>query len=134
VAEDVVQETFFQIWNKASLYDPSRGTLGSWVIRVARNRAIDHLRSAAGRMSARTTDLCGTEAFPDGGDAVSNLDARRRVEAAFHKLNPNQMAVIRLAYYEGMSQSEMASHLNQPLGTVKTLVRSALRILREELA
>ena len=134
VAEDVVQETFFQIWTKAGSYDPRRGTIGVWVVRLARNRAIDYLRSAAGRMAARAVQLSGAEASADGADPDSQLEDRRRIDAALRKLNPHQLVVIQLAYYEGMSQSEMAGHLNQPLGTIKTAVRAALRILRQEFA
>ena len=136
VAEDLVQETFLRVWNRMQAFDQERGALGPWVLAVARNRAIDYLRSTDGRMSAGTLELDRLELpgqFCDFEDRALSLDRARRLKDAFEKLTPNQKIVVELAYYEGLSQTEMAERLKQPLGTVKTWVRSALQVLREEL-
>jgi RNA polymerase sigma-70 factor, ECF subfamily len=135
-AEDLVQETFLRVWNRVQSFDPQKGALGPWVLTVARNRAIDYLRSIDGRMAAGALELDRVEnpaLFCDFTDNALSLDRARRLKGAFEKLNPNQRMVIELAYYEGLSQTEMAEQMKQPLGTVKTWVRSALKILRDEL-
>jgi len=135
-AEDLVQETFLRIWNRMPAFDQERGALGPWVLTVARNRAIDYLRSADGRMSAGALDLDRLEhpgQFCDFDNRALSLDRARMLKEAFEKLTPNQKTVIELAYYEGLSQTEMADRMQQPLGTVKTWVRSALKVLREQL-
>jgi RNA polymerase sigma-70 factor (ECF subfamily) len=136
-AEDLVQETFLRVWNRVQSFDPQRGALGPWVLTVARNRAIDYLRSLDGRMSASSLELDrleGPKLFSDFEDSALALDRARRLKGAFEKLSPNQRMVIELAYYEGLSQTEMAERMKQPLGTVKTWVRSALKVLRDELS
>ena len=135
-AEDLVQETFLRVWNRMQAFDQERGALGPWVLAVARNRAIDYLRSADGKMSAGTLELDRLEhpaRFCDFEDRALSLDRARRLKDAFEKLTPHQKTVVELAYYEGLSQTEMAERLQQPLGTVKTWVRSALKVLREQL-
>jgi RNA polymerase sigma-70 factor (ECF subfamily) len=135
-AEDLVQETFLRVWNRIQAFDQERGALGPWVLTVARNRAIDYVRSVDGKMSAGALDLDRLEhpgQFCDFEDRVLSLDRARRLKDAFEKLTPNQKTVVELAYYEGLSQTEMAERMQQPLGTVKTWVRSALKVLREQL-
>jgi len=135
-AEDLVQETFLRIWNRIPAFDQERGALGPWVLTVARNRAIDYLRSSDGRMSAGALDLDRLEhpgQFCDFDNRALSLDRARMLKEAFEKLTPNQKTVIELAYYEGLSQTEMADRMQQPLGTIKTWVRSALKVLREQL-
>lgn len=137
LAEDLVQETFLRIWNRAGSFDAERGVIGSWVLTVARNRAIDHLRSTDGRMQSGAVDLEKLENLARFAtfdvDALA-LDRQKRLKTAFQKLTPNQRQVIDLAYFEGLSQTEMSERLKQPLGTVKTWTRSALKVLRDELA
>lgn len=136
VAEDLVQESFLRVWNRVQGFDPERGALGPWVLAVARNRAIDYLRSVDGRMAQSAVELEANEhpsMFTDLEREVLNRDRARHLQHAFERLNPHQRLVIELAYYEGLSQSEMAERIKQPLGTVKTWVRSALQVLREEL-
>ena len=135
IAEDLVQETFLRVWNRVHAFDGERGSLGAWLLAVARNRAIDYLRSTAGRernaIELDETDhpalYCNME--PD----ILNADKIRRVRAAMEKLSPNQRTAMELAYFEGLSQTEMAEKIGQPLGTVKTWVRTALKSLRAEL-
>ena len=136
VAEDLVQETFIRVWNRMESFDAERGALGAWVLTVARNRAIDYLRSTDGRMQAGAVELEKLERpgyFAGMDTQALSMDRVRRLKNAFEKLSPSQKTVIELAYYEGMSQTEVAGKLNQPLGTVKTWTRAALKILRDEL-
>lgn len=136
VAEDLVQESFLRIWNRVHGFDQERGALGPWILAVARNRAIDYLRSIQGRDLESPLELERIEnpaLYSDLQSKILNLDRVKRLKEAFEKLTPNQRTVIELAYYEGLSQVEMSEHLKQPLGTVKTWVRTALKVLREEL-
>ena len=135
IAEDLVQETFLRVWNRAQGFDGDRGALGGWLLAVARNRAIDYLRSAGGRLR-NAVELEETEhpsLYLDLEREVLNSDKARRLRQAMEKLNPNQRSAIELAYFEGLSQTEMAERMGQPLGTVKTWVRTALKNLREAL-
>jgi RNA polymerase sigma-70 factor (ECF subfamily) len=135
-AEDLVQETFLRVWNRVQAFDAEKGALGPWILTVARNRAIDYLRSVDGRMAQNAFELEINEhpsLFANLETEVLNSDRARRLRTAFEKLTPNQKLVIELAYYEGLSQSEMATRMSQPLGTIKTWVRSALKALREDL-
>jgi RNA polymerase sigma-70 factor (ECF subfamily) len=137
VAEDLVQETFLRVWNRAQTFDVERGALGPWLLSIARNRAIDHVRSASARMDRNAFELDAHEhpsLFVDMERDVVNADHARLIQKAIAKLSQNQREVIQLAYYEGLSQSEMAERMGQPLGTVKTWVRGALKFLRDEIS
>ncbi len=136
VAEDLVQETFLRVWNRAQGFDAARGALGPWLLAVARNRAIDYIRSSGGKMARGALDLEYAEhpsAFVNFESDLLTRDREMRVRKAVDRLNENQRHVIELAYFEGLSQTEMAERMGQPLGTVKTWVRSALKNLRDEL-
>ncbi|HXE64837.1 MAG TPA: sigma-70 family RNA polymerase sigma factor [Bryobacteraceae bacterium] len=136
IAEDLVQETFLRVWNRIQAFEPGRGALGPWLVAIARNRAIDHVRSSSSKMDRNAFELDVREhpaLFVDMQREVENTDHARIIRAAIKKLNPNQQKVIELAYYEGLSQTEMAERMGQPLGTIKTWVRAALGVLREEL-
>ena len=135
IAEDLVQETFLRVWNRVHAFDAGKGGFGPWLLAVARNRAIDYLRSAGGRMR-NALELQETDhpaLFSDFEKDLLNADRVRRIKSALERLSVNQRAVIELAYFEGLSQTEMADRMGQPLGTVKTWVRTALKSLREEL-
>jgi RNA polymerase sigma-70 factor (ECF subfamily) len=136
IAEDLLQETFLRIWNRSAGFDAERGALGPWLLTVARNRAIDHIRSAGARNSRNVIELESREhKSQDLGAEIDlqNKDRAKVIRAAMDRLTENQRRVIELAYYEGLSQTEMAEKLGQPLGTIKTWVRGALKKLREEL-
>src|SRR5882724_8898353 len=136
VAEDLVQETFIRVWNRIQAFDHQKGALGPWILTVARNRAIDYVRSVDGRMSACALEVEKMESplvFSTLENDIMNMDRVRSLKAAFEKLDANQRLVLELAYFEGMSQTEMAGKLQKPLGTVKTWVRGALKALREEM-
>ena len=135
VAEDLVQETFLRVWNRVHGFDAERGAIGPWLLAVARNRAIDYLRSAGGR-ERNTFELEETghpSLYTDMERDILLSDSARRVKSAMEKLPTNHRQVIELAYFEGLSQSEMAERMGQPLGTVKTWVRTALQTLRDDL-
>jgi RNA polymerase sigma-70 factor (ECF subfamily) len=135
IAEDLVQETFLRVWNRVHSIDSEKGCLGPWLLAIARNRAIDYLRSSAGR-ERKAVELDETDHAPlySGMEAdILISDQARRVKVAMEKLAPNYRAVMELAYFEGLSQSEMAVQMGQPLGTIKTWVRTALQSLRDEL-
>ena len=136
VAEDLVQETFLRVWNRAQAFDSERGALGPWLLAVARNRAIDYIRSADGRMARNAYELVEREnpaLFANLESQMITSDQARRIREALAKLNVRQRNVIELAYFEGLSQTEIAEKLGQPLGTIKTWVRAALKNLREQL-
>lgn len=136
IAEDLVQETFLRVWNRAQIFEAGRGALGPWLLTIARNRAIDHIRSASSRMQKNSFEFDAREhpsLFVDMEREVFNTDHARIIRKAIAQLNENQQKVIELAYYEGLSQTEMAERMGQPLGTIKTWVRSALKVLRGEL-
>jgi len=135
IAEDLVQETFLRVWNRAQGLDAQKGSVGPWLLAVARNRAIDYLRSAGGRernaLEFEETDHPAL--YCDMEQDLLTSDQARRVKTAIERLSPHLRQVIELAYFEGLSQSEMAERLGQPLGTVKTWVRAALKNLRDQL-
>src|ERR1700681_1360720 len=135
VAEDLVQETFLRVWNRVQGFDAEKGSIGPWLLAVARNRAIDYLRSTTGR-ARNSLELDATDHPALYCDMEKDLlvsDKARRIKTAMLKLSPNQREVIELAYFEGLSQTEMSERMGQPLGTVKTWVRAALKSLRDEL-
>ncbi len=133
VAEDLVQETFLRVWNAAGAFDPERGAPGPWLLAVARNRALDYLRGQARHIS-RTLELRENEhpsLFVDLPDDALRLDRARKISKALDALGSQQRQAIELAYFEGMSQSEIAERMGQPLGTVKTWMRRALQQMRQ---
>jgi RNA polymerase sigma-70 factor, ECF subfamily len=134
-AEDLVQETFLRVWNRVHLVNAAKGAVGPWLLAVARNVAIDYLRSTAGR-ERNAVELDEAGHAPLYGEMEAEIlisDQARRAKAAMDKLAPNYRTVMELAYFEGLSQSEMSVRMGQPLGTIKTWVRAALQCLRDEL-
>jgi RNA polymerase sigma-70 factor, ECF subfamily len=136
VAEELVQEAFLRVWNRADAFQQERGALGPWVLTVARNQALDYVRSLEGRSSKRAVSMDDTEppvAMNASEERILDGIQLKKVRAAMAKLNENHRQVIELAYFEGLSQTEMAERISQPLGTIKTWTRMALKLLREEL-
>lgn len=155
IAAEVVQETFLALWDRAELFDPSRGTLAAWLARIARNRAIDRLRAAARHDRAANFSsfarndaddhsvaewltatgeligVAGPEPAPE--TALVDKEMRASIEDALGSLDLVERQVIGLAYGRGLSQSEIAARLGWPIGTVKTRTRRALRHLRDRL-
>lgn len=132
-SEDVVQETFSKVWNHSHLIDENAVHIGPWVIAIARNVALDYLRSPAARTFQPDTALehLGVESTAE--QSLITEQNARLVANAIRTLHPNQKQVIELAYFKGLSQSQIAEHLNQPLGTVKSWTRMALVHLRSVL-
>ncbi|MET0214251.1 MAG: sigma-70 family RNA polymerase sigma factor [Vicinamibacterales bacterium] len=138
-AEDVVQEVFAQAWRQAARYDASRGVVGAWLLMMTRSRAIDKLRSARARPDSRAVDDPRViEEMPavlrDAPSRIIDAENARLAQRALAELPLLQRLVIELAYYEGLTQREIAERLEQPLGTVKSRLRLGLLKLRDALA
>ena len=135
-AEDVVQEVFAQAWQQASRYDVRRGTVAAWLLVRARSRALDRLRARRTRPDLAGTPLRAVE-IADSADAADvqlvSAEQVARVREALAGLPVSQRAALELAYYEGLSHAEIATRLDQPLGTIKTRIRLAMIKLRESL-
>ncbi len=132
-AEDLTQETFLRVWNRIHTFSNERGNLQGWLVTVARNRAFDYLRSQQSSVSLASSNL---DELERAGHFYSELDQSDRiakqnaVAQALNSLPEDQREVIHLTHYEGMTQTEIAEKLGKPLGTVKGLVRGALKKLR----
>ena len=140
-AEGVLLETFMQAWERADRYDPTRGSVVCWLLMMARTRALDALR-ASGRRERAAERAAADD--PEGAQMVSDpaYDPARGAErgdeavavaAALRTLSEVQRAAIELAFFEGLSHSEIAERLSVPLGTIKTRIRAGLQRLREVL-
>jgi RNA polymerase sigma-70 factor, ECF subfamily len=135
-AEDVVQEVFAQAWGQASRYDVQRGTVAAWLLTRARSRALDRLRARRARPDLAGTSLHAVEIVDSAGAADLQLVSAEqvaRVREALAELPVSQRAALELAYYDGLSHAEIATRLDQPLGTIKTRIRLAMIKLRESL-
>ena len=137
-AEEILAETFWQVWNHAASYDPLRGAVEGWAITIGRNRALDRLR-ARKRREVYTAQYEEEERvhsrpqdFPPE-EVVIQGERYRAVVNALESLPQEQRLPIELAYYEGLSQTEIADRLAQPLGTIKSRVRLGLLHLRQTL-
>jgi RNA polymerase sigma-70 factor (ECF subfamily) len=128
-AEDVVQETFLEIWKRAASFDPGRGEAAAWISTIARTRAIDRLRLRGSAARAVAASFQPMAPVHTPVEAVEQREARRIVEAALGALPAEQRTVIELAYFQGLSQTEIAERTGEALGTVKTRVRLAMEKL-----
>jgi RNA polymerase sigma-70 factor, ECF subfamily len=156
VAEEVVQETFLALWNRAELFDPNAGSLAAWLHTIARNRTIDRLRamgrrprlvpissirqedeadaSALDRIANAGQVVGGADMGPGPEGALDALEVRLSIRGALDGMPEVERAVILLAYRDNLTQAEIAQRLGWPLGTVKTRTRRALLRLREAMA
>jgi RNA polymerase sigma-70 factor (ECF subfamily) len=127
--EEVVQDTFYQLWRLAGSFDAARGTLGCWLLVIARNRSIDRVRRrvAVVEEQASATQL---GSVLDIESFVAKNELTRSVRAALRVLPEGQRVAVELAYFEGFTQSEIAKRTGEPLGTVKTRLRTALASLK----
>jgi RNA polymerase sigma-70 factor (ECF subfamily) len=139
-ADDVVEDVFWQAWRQADRFDASRGGAGTWLLTIARSRALDRLRAARrARDDASLDDIDETsvEAAAVGdADPLEHAELLERADllrGALDTLPGEQREALQLAYYEGLSQTEIAERTGEPLGTVKTRMRLALRKLRDRL-
>ena len=128
LAEDVMQEIFIQIWKKPGAFVSGRGSLGAWLVVVARNRAIDSLRRR--RPTDSVEDVVLASLIDLGAEAERNT-LMEKVRVHLHQLPPEQRKSVEMAYFEGLSHSEIAEKTGDPLGTVKTRIRLALITLRK---
>ena len=137
-AEDLMQEIFLQVWNKADTYQSNKGTVYTWLVTITRNRAIDRTRSTSYRHHTRAVDVDHVMLAADSRSSNPHANTilteeQQSVVNALQRLTPDQQQVIGLAYYEGYSQSQIAESLKIPLGTVKTRMRKGLMELRSML-
>ena len=131
-AEEVLQDIFHQLWRAAKSYDSARGALGSWLLVMARNRSIDRLRRRTPAVEEEiAANLHG--ALPDIQSVAARNEMAGRVRAALQALPEPQRQAMELAYFEGLTQSEISKRTGDPLGTVKTRLRTALASLKAEL-
>ena len=131
-AEDVLQEAFLQVWRRAGDYDESRGRAFTWLVTIARSRALDRLRALASR--SRIANEAAQIPRDDVGDAASDAlrsEEGKVVRQALSELPEDQRRALFLAYFEGLTQTEIAARLGDPLGTVKTRMRAGMIKLRE---
>jgi len=137
-AEDVLQEVFLQIWEKAPLYDPVRGKPLTWIVTLARNKAIDRLRSTQRSHRLQSEVEREAQAFDpaeerNSADALEAVEQGKLVREAVRKLSKDQREAISLAFFSGLTQTEIAERLGEPLGTVKARIRRGMMRLREVL-
>jgi RNA polymerase sigma-70 factor (ECF subfamily) len=136
-AEEVVQETFWRVWRRSSTFQPGRGHVSAWILGIAHNLAIDELR----RQRARPSPVYDSEDRPvlrdledrrmDVAGVALEAEQRRLIIAALEQIPIEQREAIELAYFSGLSQSEIAERLQNPLGTIKTRIRLGLQKLRD---
>ncbi len=137
-AVDLLQDVYLEVWRKVTRYDVGRGTPLAWLVTLTKSRAIDRLRAGASRGSRTTSIEPETAAqVADPGPSPFELQAdqglRIAVVAAITSLPMAQQQAIELAYYEGLSHTEIAARLNQPLGTIKTRIKLGMSKLRDSL-
>src|SRR6202790_4810357 len=137
-AEDVLQEVMLVIWNKSGDYDPQLGTLSSWAVTVTRNKAIDRLRARTRRLrlieeAAILAEDPGVASYPSANEIVHGRERAELLRDAMKGLPAGQRMAIELAFFTGLSQSDIATRLQQPLGTIKARIRRGMLRLREQL-
>ena len=133
-AEEVLQDLFMQLWRNAGRFDANRGSLPAWLMVIGRNRAISRLRGRRDRevLEEEEGDFAGVFASPQNiEDEAARAQMAQSMSAALARLPAEQRQALELAYFEGMTQSEIAAKTGTPLGTVKTRVRTAMQSLRQ---
>lgn len=132
-AEDLLQEVFVQVWRQAANYSEDRGSPMAWIINIARSRAIDKIRSIR-RMEKSfvlTEDPARAESTENVESSAAESEAKLAMNSALANLPEAQRKVLELAYFDGLTQTEIAERLAEPLGTIKTRMRSGIQRLRE---
>jgi RNA polymerase sigma-70 factor, ECF subfamily len=132
-AEDVLQEAFLQVWRRAADFDESRGRAFTWLVTIARSRALDRLRSLGSRAKL-ADEVVAQSLYEESGDAAEDALKSEQgtiVRRALAELPDEQRRTLLLAYFEGLTQTEIAARLGDPLGTVKTRMRTGLMKLKE---
>lgn len=133
-AEDVLQETFLQVWRRAADFDETRGRPFTWLVTLARSRGIDRLRTLASRERVAQASAKEDAEFSDAATDVVRSEQRGVVNKALAQLPEEQKRPLMLAYFDGLTQSEIAAQLGAPLGTVKTRMRAGMMKMRELLS
>lgn len=134
LAEEVVQDTFWQVWRQAPRFDPERGTAQAWVMTIARSRALDKLRQLEPNEVELENELLAVIPSPDNGSPLALLNAAQQGQAldqALLALDPVPRQLVSLAFWRGLSHEEIADMTGLPLGTVKSHIRRALVTLRQ---
>lgn len=131
-SEEVLQEVFMLVWTRAETYNAALGSPAAWLVRIARNRAIDRLRANQVRTRA-TEGVVLPDPVESPETAAAQTERQRAVARALNTLPADQRQLIELAYFQGLTQSELAARFHLPLGTVKTRIRTGMLTLRREL-
>ena len=131
-AEEILQDLFYQVWRTAERFDPARGSLAGWLVVAARNRAISKLRRKSGK--TEELDEKGVSLKIDVESQAAQSLLLEKVRTVMGNLPQNQREALECAYFEGMSHTEIAEKTGQPLGTVKTRIRSAMEALKKVLS
>ena len=138
-AEDILQDVLLRVWNKAESYDPLLGSPLAWLVRIARNRAIDRVRARAVRPGLQATDdvlpdlATDDDRTPGPERSAAQAEMRLAVARALDELPADQRLLIEAAYFSGYTHSELAVRFSVPLGTVKTRIRTGMLALRDHL-
>lgn len=135
-AEEVLQDLFLQLWRSADKFDPARGSLPAWLLVIGRNRAISRLRGRPSLEVLEETDGLYANTLASTAnieDEASRMELMETLKTALAQLPAEQRQAVELAYFEGMTQSEIAAKTGSPLGTVKTRMRSAMQVLKKRL-
>jgi RNA polymerase sigma-70 factor, ECF subfamily len=130
-AEDVLQDIFLQLWRKPDAFDSSRGSLVAWLAVIARHRAIDRLRQRRPETDIEEVVIAGGSDLRDETERSLVIE---KVRAVLGEMNPDQRKALELAYFQGLTHSEIAEKTGEPLGTIKTRIRSGLQALRTRFA
>lgn len=129
-AEEILQDVFWQFWKSLERLDLTKGNLSSWLVTMARNRSIDYLRSQQRRRETVDDTVYEAESFAPGGTKPELFAEKISVQKALAALTDSQRKALELAYYWGLSHQEISERLGEPLGTIKTRIRSALNQMR----
>jgi len=133
-SEEVVQEIFLQVWNKAQSYDPERGALSTWILNIARSRSIDKLRKVGYRSRDIEIDEEKVNSNEDFSSTIENREENNNViREALESLPENQRIAIELVYFDGLTHVEAAEKLQEPVGTIKTRIRLGVMKLKERI-
>src|SRR5580658_2220679 len=130
-AEDILQDVFLQLWRNPDAFDASRGSLAAWLAVISRHRSIDRLRQ---RRPETDIEDCVIAGGPDLRDETERTLVIEKVRGVLEQMNPDQRKVLELAFFQGLTHTEIAEKTGQPLGTIKTRIRSGLQHLRARFA
>ena len=130
-AEDILQDVFLQLWRNPDAFDASRGSLAAWLAVIARHRSIDRLRKRRPEVDVEDCVIAGG---PDLADEAERTLVIEKVRVVLAEMNPEQRKVLELAFFQGLTHTEIAEKTGEPLGTIKTRIRTGLQHLRARFA